>query len=107
MEATLCEINGKPRKIAVKDGAVYLDGEAIPVKNIGEEDVRQYAEALKALPENDPEGRAVLKSALSAEFLVKLIGNAVGDDCVNRLTRLLDHVHYDVLKYLGDAGEEG
>ncbi|MDE5833098.1 MAG: hypothetical protein K2H64_08965 [Desulfovibrio sp.] len=105
MEVSLGEINGKPITISVTDGVLSLNGAAQPVKNITENDLREYQDKIDALSADDPEGLAALKNALTAEFLVKLIGNAVGDECVNRLTRLLDYVHYDVLTYLGETGE--
>ena len=32
-----------------------------------------------------------------------LLGHAVGDECVSYLTHVLDHVHYDVMEYLGET----
>lgn len=105
MEVTLGELRGKPIRLSVEDGIVYLNGEAQPIKNIGDDDLREYQEKVDALPKDDPEGLAALKNALAAEFLVKLIGSAVGEECINRLTHLLDHVHYDVLTYLGETDD--
>lgn len=103
MEVTLGEVRGKPIKLSVEDGIVYLNGEAQPIKNIGESDLREYQEKIDSLPADNPEGLAALKNALAAEFLVKLIGSAVGEETINRLTHILDHVHYDVLTYLGET----
>lgn len=105
METTLGIVRGKPVTIAVRDGIVFLNDEVLPIKNIGESDLIEYQGKVDSLPSFDEEGRAALKNALTAEFLVKLLSNAVGDDCVTRLTRLLDHFHYDVLTYLGETGE--
>ena len=53
----------------------------------------------------DP-GYEALVNSKRAAFIVTLIGSAVGEECVSRLTHILDHVHYDVLEYLGETGEE-
>ena len=105
MEVILGSIRGKPIKISEENGIIYLNGQAQPIKNITERDLRDFQEKIDSLNATDAESLTALKNAIAAEFLVKLIGNAVGEECINRLTHLLDHVHYDVLTYLGEVEE--
>ena len=57
-----------------------------------------------AIPQGDDEaGYAALVNAKRAAFIVDMLGHAVGDECVNLLTHILDHVHYDVMEYLGET----
>lgn len=106
MRACLGEIHGKPVILEVKDGGVWLNGQLEPIKNISEKDVRKFNAEIEALPKSDDPGYEALVNAVRAAFIAKLLGGAVGDDCIERLTHILDHVHYDVLKYLGETGEE-
>ena len=106
MEVCIGEVRGKPVMLEVRDGVVSIDGVAEPIKNLDEEELRQFQESLDALPKHDEEGYRALVNARRAAFLSSLLGRAVGDDCVGKLTDILDHVHYEVLKYLGETGEE-
>lgn len=105
MEVCIAKIHDKPVMLSLKDGIVSIDGEAEPIKNLTEEDLRKFQAELDSVPEADAEGHEALVNAIRAAFLARLLGNAVGDDCVNRVTHILDHVHYDVLKYLGETEE--
>lgn len=105
MKVILAEMHGKPVPLEIKDGIVYLDEEAEPIKNITEKDLQQFQSELDALaPSNDP-GYEALVNAVRADFLAKLLGGAVGDECVSKISHILDHVHYDVLKYLNDEDD--
>ena len=106
MEVCIGEVHGKPVMLEVRDGIVSIDGVAEPIKNLDEAELRSFQETLDALPRSDEEGYAALVNARRAAFIASLLGRAVGDECVGRLTDILDHVHYDVLKYLGETGEE-
>lgn len=105
MEVCLARIHDRPVLLELKDGVVYIDGEAEPIKNLTEEDLREFQEELDSVPDSGDEGHEALLNAIRAAFLAKLLGKAVGDECVNRISHVLDHVHYDVLKYLGEVGE--
>lgn len=107
MEVCIGEMRGKPVMLEVRDGVVSIDGVAEPIKNLTEDDLKQFQESLDALPRDDAEGYRALVNARRAAFLSSLLGKAVGDECVGKLTDILDHVHYEVLKYLGETGEEG
>lgn len=106
MKACLGKLHDKPVMIEVRDGVVYIDDEPEPIKNITEADIAAFQEDLDNVPESDNEGYEALLNAIRAGFLAKLLGNAVGDDTITRLTHILDSVHYDVLQYLGDDQSE-
>ena len=106
MEVCIGEVRGKPVMLEVRDGVVSINGVAEPIKNLTEDDLKQFQESLDALPRDDVEGYRALVNARRAAFLSSLLGKAVGDECVGKLTDILDHVHYEVLKYLGETGEE-
>jgi len=106
MEVCLGEIRDKPVMLELKEGIVYLDGEAQPIKNLTEADLDAYQKEIDAIsPSSDP-GYGALVNAVRAAFIAKLLGNAVGDECIDTLAHVLDHVHYEVLKYLGETDEE-
>lgn len=105
MKATLAIMHGEPVILEVRKGQVTLDGEPMPIKNISEEDLKLFNEEIGALPASDAEGYEALLNAVRAPFIVKLLEGAVGDECISRLTHILDHVHWDVVQYLGEAGE--
>lgn len=107
MRITIGELHGKPATLELKDGIVYINDEAQPIKNLTEEDLRNFQDKLDALPEaEDEEARKALVNSVRAAFLSQLMGKAVGDECVNLISHLLDHAHYDVLKYLGEVDED-
>lgn len=104
MRACIGELHGKPVWLELQDNIVSINGEAQPIKNLSEEELTKFNEEIANL-ENmaDSEGRQALVNAVRANFLAQLLGKAVGDDCVNLITHILDSTHYEVLKYLGDA----
>lgn len=106
MKTCIGVIHDKPMIIEVKDGLVYLNDELMPIKNITEEDVQLLNDQLDSLPKSDDPGIIAKANSYRAPFIVKLIGNTVGEDSIDRLSHILDHVHYDVLKYLGEVDED-
>lgn len=106
MQVCIGTLHDKPVLLELRNGILHIDGQEQPIKNIGEEDLRLFQEEIASLPKNDDPGYEALVNAVRASFIVKLLENAVGDDCVNLLTHILDHVHYDVLKYLGEVEED-
>ena len=81
-------------------GLIYIDGEVQPIKHVSEEEVRDFAAKLEAVPTGDEPGFSALLDAKRAEILVSLLGRAVGEECVDYLTSLLDRLHFNVLHYL-------
>lgn len=103
MEVCIARIHDKPVLLKLEDGIAYLDGEAEPIKGLTEEELAAFQAELDGVPKSADEGYEALLNAIRAAFIAKLIGKAVGDETISRLTHVLDHVHYDVLKYLGEA----
>lgn len=104
MEVVLANVRGKPVKLSLQDNLVLIDGEPQPIKNLTLADLQKFQQNLDSLPEtDDQEAAEALQNSLRAAFLSSLLGKAVGDECISMLTELLDVVHYDVLKYLGEA----
>lgn len=106
MQVCIAEMRGKPVTLELRGDGVYLDGEPEPIKNLTEKELREFQDELDALPKSDDPGYAALVNAMRASFIARLLGKAVGDDCISKLTHILDYVHYDVLQYLGETGEE-
>ena len=103
MKITLAEIHGKPVTLELKDGIAYINGEPEAIKNLAESELEEFQHEIDELPPSEDPGYAALVNAVRAAFLARLLGKAVGDDSVSRITHILDHVHYDVQKYLGEA----
>lgn len=106
MEACIAMIHGNSVILSLRDGIVYLDDEPQPIKNLEEIEIADFIRAIQNIPYSTDPGYQALLNAKRAEFIAGLLGKAVGDDCINHLTHILDHVHYDVLEYLGETGEE-
>ncbi len=104
MEVCVAYMRGKPVMFGLENGVASLDGEAIPVKGLEESALQEFSAAVAAIPYTvDEEGYKALVNAKRTAFLASLLGHAVGDDCVNKITHILDSVHYDVLVYLGEV----
>lgn len=105
MEVCIGEMHGKPVMLSLKDGIAYLDGEAEPIKNLTEKELEDFQASIDTLPHSDDPGYPALVNSIRAAFIAKLLSKAVGDETIDRLTHILDHVHYEVLQYLGETGE--
>ena len=103
MEVCIAKIHDRPVMLSLDNGIVELDGQTEPIKGLTEEDLQTFQAELDGIPKSDDEGYEALLNSIRAAFIAKLIGKAVGDDAIDRLSHILDHVHYDVLKYLGEA----
>lgn len=106
MEVCIAVMHGKPVMLKLLNGVVYLDNEPQPIKNLGEEELAAFSEAVRAIPGGADPGCEALRNAKRAAFIVTLLGKAVGDECISTLTHILDHVHADVLAYLGENGDQ-
>lgn len=106
MEVCIAIVHGNPVILSLREGIVYLDDEPQPIKNLDEAEISTFAKSIQSIPYSIDPGYQALLNAKRAEFIAGLLGKAVGDDCINYLTHILDHVHYDVLEYLGETGEE-
>lgn len=105
MQVTLAEINGKPYILELTDGIAYINNEPEVIKNLTEAELQAFQTELDGLPRSDDPGYEALVNSVRAAFLAKLLGKAVGDESINHLTHILDHVHYEVQKYLGEVEE--
>ena len=106
MEVCIAHMYGKPVLLSLRDDIVYINDEPQPIKHVTEQELKEFSEAIQAIPYSVDPGYKAMLNAKRCSLLVRLIGRAVGDDCVNHLTHILDHLHYDVLEYLGETGEE-
>lgn len=106
MEVCIAYMHDKPVMLALREGIAYLNDEPQPIKYLTEEQLQEFSNAIGAIPYSADPGYDALLNARRAAFIVDLLGRAVGEECVSRLTHILDHVHYDVLEYLGETGEE-
>lgn len=106
MEVCIAVMHGKPVMLKLLEGVVYLDNEPQPIKNLGEEELAAFSQAVRAVPHGADPGYEALRNAKRAAFIVTLLGKAVGDECISTLTHILDHVHADVLEYLGENGDQ-
>lgn len=102
MEVCIAYMRGKAVMLSIQDGVVFLDGEAQPIKGIDTADLQTFADSVNAIPYSPVAGYSARVNAKRAAFLVKLVGHAVGDECTDKLSHILDSVHYDVLEFLGD-----
>ncbi len=105
MEVCLAHLHGEPVMLKVENGMVYLDEELQPIKNLSEEELTTFTEGIHAVPYSTDPGYQAMINAKRAAFIVSLLGRAVGEECVDRLSHILDHLHYDVLEYLGETGD--
>lgn len=106
MDVCIAHMHGKPVMLELRDGLVYIDGELQPIKHLDEARLAAFSKAVQDIPYSVDPGYAALVNAKRAAFLAELLGMAVGDECVSLLSHILDHVHYDVLAYLGETGGE-
>lgn len=105
MEVCLGEIHNKQIMLELKDGIVYVDGEAQPIKNLTEAELAEYQKELDDLPASSDPGYGALVNAVHCDFISKLLSKAVGDECIDVLSHILAHAHYEVLKYLDEPNE--
>ncbi len=107
MEVCIAYMRGKPVMMKIHEDIVYIDGEEQPILGLTKADLEEFSKAIAAIPySTDQEGYQAMLNAKRTAFLASILGKAVGDDCVNKISQILDSVHYDVLKYLGEVEEE-
>lgn len=102
MEVCIAHIRGKPVMLALRQGLVTIDAEVQPIKGVTEEHLADFAHQISAIPYAPDPGYRALINARRTAFLAFLLGRAVGDECVSLIGHILDHVHMDVLEYLGE-----
>ncbi len=104
MEVCIAYMRGKPVMLSLQEGVAAIDGDVLALKGLEESVLKDFSESVAAIPySTDEEGYKALVNAKRTAFLASLLGYAVGDECVNKITHILDSVHYDVLEYLGEV----
>ncbi len=104
MEVCIAYMRGKPVMLCLEGGIASIDGEVQAIKGLEESALQEFSASIASIPyTTDEEGYKALVNAKRTAFVASLLGYAVGDECVNKLTHILDSVHYDVLEYLGEV----
>ncbi len=107
MEVCLAYMREKPVMLRLQEDTVYINDEPQAMKGLTQEDLQAFSKSIADIPySTDQEAYKALINAKRAAFLATLLGYAVGDDCVNTITHILDSVHYEVLMYLGEIDED-
>ncbi len=103
MEVCIAYMRGAPVMLRIEDGLVYIDDEQQPIVGLSIEDLENFSKSIASIPFGpDYEGYQALVNAKRAAFLATLLGRAAGDECVDKISKILDSVHFDVLEYLGE-----
>lgn len=102
MEVCVAYLREQAVMLSLHDGIVFIDGEAQPIKGITKEDLQTFSESVNAIPYSPGPGYRALVNAKRTVFLAKLLGHAVGEECTDKISHILDSVHYDVLEFLGE-----
>lgn len=105
MEVCIAYMREQAIMLSLRDGILFLNDEAQPIKGITKEDLQEFSDTINAIPYSPGPGYQALVNAKRTIFLTKLIGHAVGEECTDKLSRILDSVHYDVLEFLGENGD--
>lgn len=102
MEVCIAYMRGKPIMLALRDGIAYINDEIQAIKGLTEEELQAFSKAVSEIPYSPDPGYKALVNARRAAFIASVMGRAVGEECVTKLTHILDSVHFDVLEYLGE-----
>ncbi len=103
MEVCLGYVRNEAMMLRLEDDIAFINGEAQALKGVDKQMLEEFSAAIAAIPySSDQEGYNALLNARRAAFLSALLGCSVGDECVDKVSAILDSVHYEVLKYLGE-----
>ncbi len=106
MDVCIAYMREKPVILSLNDSVVAIDGEVVAINGLTEGDLQAFAQSLASIEcGSNVEGYKAMLNAKRAAFIVNLLGLAVGDDCVSKITNILDSVHYEVLVYLGEVDD--
>ncbi len=107
MEVCIAYMRGEPVMLRLDNDLTYIDDEIMPIVGLTKADLEDFSKSVASIPFGpDHVGYKAMVNAKRAAFLASLLGKAVGDDCVDKISRILDSVHFDVLEYLGDYEED-
>ena len=103
MEICIAQVKGRPIMLKYEPPLVYIDGQIEHVKGLTEQDLLDFKHELDSVPVDDTPGYHARLNARRAAFLARLLGLAAAEESQDVIMRLLDHVHYDVLEFLGET----
>lgn len=103
MELCLASFDDQDIILELRDELVYINGQLQPIKHVTEDELVTLDNVIKAIPVCDDPGYDALVCAKRAEFIVSLLGRAVGEECVDFLSHILDHLHFRVQHYLDEG----
>ncbi|MEG2172514.1 MAG: hypothetical protein RRY29_04575 [Desulfovibrionaceae bacterium] len=102
MEVCIAYMREQAVMLSIKDNIIFIDDEAQPIKGISQKDLQDFSDTVNAIPYSPGPGYQALVNAKRTAFLIKLLGHAVGEECMDKLSHILDSVHFDVLEFLGE-----
>ncbi len=106
MEVCIAYMRGEAIMLRLDENLVYINDELQPIVGLTKTELEEFSKAVAAIPySTDQAGYQALINAKRVAFISTLIGRAVGDECIDKISRILDSVHYDVLNYLGEYEE--
>ena len=103
MSVNIGNLDGAPQILEVRNGLVLINGDPQPIKYLTEDQVRDFARELEAIPDDGDPGRAALRDAKRIDFLLGMLEHAFGDECTDYLEHLIGQLHYNVSVYLGET----
>jgi citrate lyase gamma subunit len=105
MEVCIARVNNRDILLKLEGQLVYIDGQVEHIRGLTQAILRDFAAELAAVPIEDHPGYQARLNARRAAFLSRLLGMAASEDSQDVVVRLLDHVHYDVLEFLGEVDD--
>ena len=105
MEVCIARIKNRDILLKLEGRLVYIDGQVEHIRGLTHEILRDFAAELAAVPVEDHPGCQARLNARRAAFLSRLLGMAASEDSQDVVARLLDHVHYEVLEFLGEVDD--
>ena len=105
MEVCIARIKNRDILLKLEGQLVYIDGQVEHIRGLTHAILRDFAAELAAVPVEDHPGFQARLNARRAAFLSRLLGMAASEDSQDVVSRLLDHVHYEVLEFLGEVDD--
>ena len=103
MEVCIARIKDRDILLKLEGRLVYIDGQVEHIRGLTHEILRDFAAELAAVPVEDNAGYQARLNARRVAFLSRLLGMAASEDSQDTVARLMDHVHYDILEFLGEV----
>ncbi|MDR0466917.1 MAG: hypothetical protein LBH94_06125 [Deltaproteobacteria bacterium] len=103
MEVCIAQVRGREILLKLEGQLVYIDGQIEHIRGLTQEILEAFVGELAAVPLEDGPAREARLNARRAAFLSRLLGMAASEDSQDVVSHLLDHVHYDVMEFLGET----